>query len=177
VDFFPISSELLKAVQTIPPQNTHTLLFWKERKKKTLILLFFLVCGEEFKKVLSFSAFSFYQLLLFLTLCVCVCCENYKNKEDASCSCCFFFGWRAEIQGGRTLNCLKQLKNIFLSCESSSKSSKTATTTATTKKTFDFIWSSPPTFLTADAQTAGSAGPATFFSISHLFGGFLFLVF
>ncbi len=30
------------------------------------------MCGEEFKKVLSFSAFSSYQLLLFRTLCVCV---------------------------------------------------------------------------------------------------------
>jgi hypothetical protein len=45
------------------------------------------------------------------------------------------------------------------------------------QKTFYFIWSSPPTFLTADAQTAGSAGPATFFSISHIFLGVLFLVF
>jgi hypothetical protein len=43
------------------------------------------------------------------------------------------FLWLAGRNSGRTDSCLKQLKNIFLSCESSSKSSKTATTTATTK--------------------------------------------
>jgi hypothetical protein len=69
--FWGAANELLKAVQTIRPK-IHTHCSFGKGKKKTLILLFFLVCGEEFKKVLSFSAFSSYQLLLFRTLCVCV---------------------------------------------------------------------------------------------------------
>ena len=116
------ANELLKAVQTIPPQNTHCLFLKKKKKKKKkekhLFYYFFRCAGKDkFEKsplfsFLFFSAFSSYQLLLFRTLCVCVCCENYTNKEDASC-CCFLFRLSAGRNSGRTDSCLKQLKNIF----------------------------------------------------------------
>lgn len=115
------ANELLKAVQTIPPQNTHCPFLKKKTKKKEKHLFYyFFRCAEKdkFEKVSSFfllifSAFSSYQLLLFRTLCVCVCVSVVKITQTKKMQVVVVFRLSAGRNSGRTDSCLKQLKNIF----------------------------------------------------------------
>ena len=105
------ANELLKAVQTIPPQNTHCPFLKKKKKEKHLFYYFFrCVEKDKFEKSPLFS-FLFFPPSpptnsSYFGLCVCVCVSVVKITQTKKMQVVvvFFSVFRpAEIQGGRTL--------------------------------------------------------------------------
>jgi hypothetical protein len=107
------ANELLKAVQTIPPQNTHCP-FLKKKKKERKKNIYFIISFGVWRKIslksLLFFPSYFFRLLLLPTppisdsVCVCVSVVKITQTKKMQVVVVFFSVFRpAEIQGGRTL--------------------------------------------------------------------------